>query len=189
MTKFVRSTAFLLALTPTAAAASDVDPDRYTRDRWNHSRDTATIGIVVGGLGVATAAAGIALRDESAVPARFMVGTGGLAAASGATVMSVVGLQQRYEFLERSNSGLGAYLSLGLVGLSGVSMLGAVVTNPSEEIHDSLLLGGAALGSVALLPAGMQLAGNAGRFRNRPSVTVIPRIGKDQVGAVAIARF
>lgn len=189
MTKLSRPALLLLALLPTAASAGDVDPDRYIGERWNHSRDTATIGVVVGGLGVATAVAGVVLRDDAAVPARFMVGTGGLAAASGATVMSVVGLQQRYAFLESSNSGLGAYLSLGLVGLSGISMLGAVLTDPSEATHDSLLLGGAAIGSVALLPAGMQLAGNAGRFRNRPSMTVIPKIGKDQIGALAVARF
>ncbi len=180
----------LLALVPTAALAVDANPQEYIQDRWRHSRDTATLGAVVGVLGVGTAGAGFALRDEEGVPAGFMIGTGALAAASGATVMSVVGLNQRYEFLDRRNSPVGAYLSLGLVGLSGIGIMGAVVSAPESDVHQSLLYGSAAIGATAIVPAALQLAGNGSRFNaKKTSVSWVPVVTKDHVGAVAALRF
>ena len=178
----------LLTLVPTAAMA-DGPPERYVQDRWRHTRDTATLGAVVGGLGVATAAAGIALSDEPSVPSGLMIGTGGLAAASGATVMGVVGLQQRYEFLDRTNSPVGGYLSLGMVGLSGIGLLGAAATPADSDVHQTLLYGSAAIGATSLIPAALQLAGNSNRFHSKSQVTWMPIVTKDRVGAVAAVRF
>jgi hypothetical protein len=177
------------ALLPGLAHASDgtEPPARYVQDRWNHTRDTATIGAVVGALGVATAATGVAFRDEASVPSGLLIGTGAAAAASGATVMSIVGLQQRYEFIDRSNSPLGGYLSLGLVGLSGIGMVGALATRADSEVHDTFLYGSAAIGGTALIPAAMQLSGNAGHIRQ--TLAWAPMITPDKVGAVAMMRW
>lgn len=183
------------ALLPGLAAAAEPPPapeppERYVQDRWRHTRDTATLGVVVGGLGVATAATGIALRDEDSVPSGFMIGTGALAAASGATVMGVVGLQQRYEFLDRANSPVGGYLGLGMVGLAGIGMIGAIATPADSEVHETLLYGSAAIGGTALIPAALQLASNSSRFHSsRPRVAWGPQITRDRVGAVAVVRW
>lgn len=174
---------------PSIAQATEGAPERYVQDRWRHSRDVSTLGGVVGGLGVATAAAGIALSEDPSVPSGLMIGTGAVAAAGGATVMSVVGLQQRYEFLDRENSAVGAYLSLGLVGLSGIGMLGAVATSPDDPVHQNLLYGSAAIAGTAIVPAALQLAGNSSRFHADHEVSWAPVVAGDRIGAVAVVRF
>lgn len=183
----VRSALLVLAVAlPSIARAAD-PPERYVQDRWRHTRDTATLGAVVGGLGVATAATGIALQDQDAVPSGLMIGTGTLAAAGGATIVSVVGLQQRYEFLDRENSAFGSYMSLGLVGLSGIALLGAAATDPGGSVHDTLLYGSAGLGTAALVAGGFQLGSNGSRFHSKNAdLAWAPIVAPNRVGVVVV---
>ncbi len=177
----------LLAL-PTVALA-DGPPEEYQQGLWRSKTEVATIGAVVAAVGVASSGAGIALYDRSDMPAELLIVSGALGSAGGATVMSIAALSARDAPLNRSNSAVGSYLALSLVGVSGIGMASLTLSD-DPVTHDALLYGSAGVAATAILPAIAQLAGNKSAWNNRnPKTAWAPIATPDRLGAVAMVTF
>ena len=146
------------------------------------------MGGVVAGIGVAAAAAGAGTSGTNGVPSDLLLVSGSLTTSAGVTVMSLAGLSARKDPLERSTSGVGAYLGLGLAGASGFATLSLLFTS-DPATADTLRYGGAGVAAVAVVPAAAQLITNGRAWQSRTRVSTVPVLGPEYAGGRATILF